>query len=55
MQATLKRIDEMQRSITEKSQPVDSELGKDFVKIFNERKEDVSPFMKLFWDEQQKY
>ena len=45
----------MQRSITEKSQPVDSELGKDFVKIFSERKEDVPPFMKLFWEEQQKY
>ena len=49
------RIDEMQRSITEKCQPVDSELGKDFVKIFSERKEDVPPFMKLFWEEQQKY
>ena len=49
------RIDEMQRSITEKSQPVDSELGNDFVKIFSERKEDVLPFMKLFWEEQQKY
>ena len=49
------RIDEMQKSITEKSQPVDSELGKDFVKIFSERKEDVPPFMKLFWEEQQKY
>ena len=45
----------MQRSITEKSQHVDSELGKDFVKIFSERKEDVPPFMKLFWEEQQKY
>ena len=49
------RTDEMQRSITEKSQPVYSELGKDFVKIFSERKEDVLPFMKLFWEEQQKY
>ena len=49
------RIDEMQRSITEKSQPVYSELSKDFVKIFSERKEDVPPFMKLFWEEQQKY
>ena len=45
----------MQKSITEKSQPVDSELGKDFVKIFSERKEDVPPFMKLFWEEQQQY
>ena len=34
--------------LLKKSQPVDSELGKDFVKIFSERKEDVPPFMKLF-------
>ena len=38
--------------LLKKSQPIDSE---DFVKIFSECKEDVPPFMKLFWEEQQKY
>ena len=38
------------------SQPVDSELWKDFITLFSGcDQEHRPPFMKLFWEEQQKY
>ena len=35
--------------------PVDVDLGRDLVTIMTENNKDVPPFMKLFWEEQQKY
>ena len=50
------QLKEMKDSIELRSKPVDSELSKDFVTLFSGcNKKDVPPFMKLFWEEQQKY
>ena len=50
------QIQEMRSSLEKFSEPVDSELGKDFVSLFDNCDEKViPPFMKLFWQEQQKY
>jgi len=47
------QIEVLQKEISSKSVQVDSTLEKDLSKIMSEA--DVPPFMKLFWDEQQKY
>ena len=50
------RVSEMRQSLEHHSQPVDSQLGQDFVSLFSGCNEkDVPPFMKLFWEEQQSY
>ena len=49
-------INKMKASLEMESQPVDSELCKDFITLFSGcDQEHVPPFMKLFWEEQQKY
>ena len=49
-------ISKMKASLEMDSQPVDSELCKDFITLFSGCvQENVPPFMKLFWEEQQKY
>ena len=49
-------IIQMQREIQGKSLTVNNDLEKDLVNIMsNANSKDVPPFMKLFWEEQQKY
>ena len=49
-------INKMKATLEMDSQPVDSQLSKDFVTLFSGcDQERVPPFMKLFWEEQQKY
>ena len=48
-------ISKMKEEISNNSMPVDVDLGRDLVTIMTENKKDVPPFMKLFWEEQQKY
>lgn len=48
-------ISKMKEEICNKSMPVDVDLGKDLMTIMSENKTNVPPFMKLFWEEQQKY
>ena len=45
----------MKEEISNNSMPVDVDLGRDLVTIMTENNKDVPPFMKLFWEEQQKY
>ena len=50
----------LEKNITKKlkdyNNAVDSELCKDFITLFSGcDQEHVPPFMKLFWEEQQKY
>ena len=46
----------MKASLEMDSQPVDSELCKDFITLLRGcNQEYVPPFVKLFWEEQQKY
>ena len=53
---TLKEeISKMKEEISNNSMPVDVDLGRDLVTIMTENKKDVPPFMKLFWEEQEKY
>ena len=49
------RIEEMKSSLEKCSYPVSSELNNDLVTIFAESNQEIPPFMKLFWEEQQKY
>ena len=50
------QIDEMKQSLKIHSKPVDPELNDDFVSLFSGcDQKTVPPFMKLFWEEQQKY
>ena len=50
-------LQQIKKSIDTSSQPISKDVHKDFVKIFSEhsKKHNISPFMKLFWEEQQKY
>ena len=46
----------LQEEIACKSLPLDDNLGNDFINIMsNSNSGSVPPFMKLFWEEQQKY
>ena len=50
------QMQEMKREIDNAAKPVSQELGHDLVKLFSgcdQRK--IPPFMKFFWEEQQKY
>ena len=50
------QIERMRKELTSKSVPVTSELESDLVTIMSGvDKASMPPFMKLFWDEQQKY
>ena len=50
------QIEEMQVEISQKSVPVDNELNDDFLSIMSQAdKNKIPPFMKFFWEEQQKY
>ena len=49
-------LEKMRESIQKHSQPVNKELNSDLVTIFkNSHQKNVPDFMKLFWQEQQKY
>ena len=49
-------IDEMKKTIASNNVPVNEELNNDMVSIFSNADQDqMPPFMKFFWDEQQKY
>ena len=53
---TLKEeISKMKEEISKNSMPIDVDLGRDLVTLMSENKKDVPPFIKLFWEEQQKY
>ena len=43
------------KGVSNNSMPVDVDLERDLVTIMTEIKKDVPSFMKLFWEEQQKY
>ena len=45
----------MQKELSKSSHLVNDDLHKDFVSIISKTYRTVTPFMKLFWDEQQKY
>ena len=50
------QINEMRQSLENESKEVDPQLHQDFLSLFSSCEEkNVPPFMKLFWDEQQKY
>ena len=50
------QIDEMKQSLKIHSKPVDAQLNNDLVSIFSGcNQKTIAPFMKLFWEEQQKY
>ena len=49
-------IGQMQKEIQNQSLPVNNNLEKDLISIMlNANSKDIPPFMKLFWEEQQKY
>ena len=48
-------ISQMKEELIKLSVPVSEELSNDFKSIFNNCTRNVSPFMKLFWEEQLKY
>ena len=49
-------MEQMQKDIQDQSLPVNNNLEKDLISIMsNANSKDVPPFMKLFWEEQQKY
>ena len=46
----------MKSELEKMSKPIDRELGNDLVKIFGScDQKKIPPFMKLFWEQQQKY
>ena len=50
------QIEEIQVEISQKSVPVDNEVNNDFLAIMSQAdKNKIPPFMKFFWEEQQKY
>ena len=50
-----KKIEEMKKALENTKCPiVDGELSSDFVSIFNKNRQHVSPFMELFWQQQQR-
>ena len=50
------QIEEMRQSLADNSKPVDPQLNQDLCSLFSGCDEkDVPPFMKLFWEEKQKY
>ena len=53
----LTKITQLQLELEKASMPISEDLHSDFRKIFSENldKQNVPPFMKLIWQEQQKY
>ena len=50
------RLQEMKSESEKMSKPIDRELRNDLVKIFGSwDQKKIPPFMKLFWEQQQKY
>ena len=50
------KLGQLQEEISKASQPVNVNLSNDFKSIILEtHQRKISPFMKLFWEEQQKY
>ncbi|XP_065061651.1 uncharacterized protein LOC135688649 [Rhopilema esculentum] len=50
------RLEEMKREIDTKAKPVSNDLGDDLKELFRScNNRNIPPFMKLFWEEQQKY
>ena len=50
------KIDELQLKLERSSMKVSAELSEDLVSIFSKTHQcTMSPFMKFFWEEQQKY
>ena len=47
-------LQEMRAELKKSSVEVDNELSKDLIEIFDSEKSKITPFMKLFWEEQQK-
>ena len=47
-----KEMDKMKQEIKEHSRPVDSELNRDILSIVDKHGEKMTPFMKLFWQQQ---
>ena len=46
----------MRKALDSDSKKVSSELSSEFQKLFSQSNEkEITPFMKLFWEEQQKY
>ena len=51
-----KQTEQFQEEISKSSLPVSTVLNNDFVSIISDADQSkISPFMKLFWEEQQKY
>ena len=48
-------IDNLQKSIEKNAVPVANDLHKDLQSIFSSSPRQITPFMKLFWEEQMKY
>ena len=50
------KLGQLQEEISKASLPVSADLSKDFKSIiFKTDQRKISPFMRLFWEEQQKY
>ena len=44
----------MQEELSKSSVHIDHELSKDFISIMGKTKHEITPFMNLFWQQQQK-
>ena len=52
----MKKLGQLQEEISKASLPVSVDLGNDLKSIiFETDQRKISPFMRLFWEEQQKY
>ena len=49
-----KRLQKMQEMLIRSNLKIDETLNKDFINLFNSNQKKVTPFMKLFWEQQQK-
>ena len=55
-QKELNKLGQLQEKISKASLPVKADLSNDFKSIiFETDQRKISPFMRLFWEEQQKY
>ena len=55
-QEELIKLEQLQEKISKASLPVKADLSNDFKSIiFETDQRKISPFMRLFWEEQQKY
>lgn len=49
-----KEIESMKNMLKKSNYQIDSKLNNDFINIFNSNKSKVTPFMNIFWEQQQK-